>query len=70
MVLGWLFWRKEKTTVGQPALRSGRPRGHTRNGRIETNDDMRGDLDNFFKHWQCVAQNVVGSGEGLKYNEK
>ena len=30
----------------------------------------RDDLDNYFKHWQHVAQTEVRSGEGLKYQAK
>ena len=38
----WLFGKNNRQPFGQPALRSGRPREHTRNLGIKTNDDMEG----------------------------
>ena len=67
MVLGWLFGENDRQPLDN--LLYVRDASADTHG-IEELNQWRDELENFFKHWQCVAQNVVRSGEGQKYDEE
>ena len=69
MVLGWLFGENDRQPLDNLLYVRDAP-ADTRNRAIKPMMRWRDELENFFKHWQCVAQNVVRSGEGQKYDEE
>ena len=70
MVLGWLFGENNRQPLDNLHYVRNAPGDTHGTEEIRVMMKWRDNLENFFKHWQCVAQNVVRSAEGLKYHEK
>ena len=70
MVLGWLFGENNRQPLDNLHYVRDAPRDTHGTEELRPMMRWRDDVENFFKHWECVAQNVVRSGEGLKYDEE
>ena len=70
MVLGWLFDENNRQPLDNRHYVRDAPGDTHGTEELRPVIRWRDDLETFFKHWQCVAQIVVRSGEGLKYEEE